>query len=87
MTSKITLSASYDVTTTGVVDLSPKTWEDVKEWQIKWDTLYIIFEGSDEWIKFDMNSDHDDGANFKRPTHTQIWAGDLEFEEELTPSS
>lgn len=86
MTSKITLSASYDVTATGVVDLSPKTWDDVQDWRIKWGTLYVRFEGSDEWTDFDMNSEYDDGA-FKRPTHTEIWAGDLEFEEKLTPSS
>jgi len=83
MTNIITISASYEITTTGTADLSPKTWDDVKEWHITWDRLYVLFEGETSWQEFDLNSDENDGADFKRPDRIDIYAGDCEFEEKI----
>jgi len=82
MTNIITISASYDITTTGTADLSPKTWADVKEWHIKWDRLYVLFEGETSWQEFDLNSEQNDGADFKRPVRAEVFAGDGEFEDD-----
>jgi hypothetical protein len=79
----ITISSSYSLTAAGVVDLSPKKWSDVKDWYIKWDTLHVQFEGDEDWVEFDINSDASDGMDWKRPESVDIYAGNLEFEEEL----
>ena len=81
MTSIITISASYDITTTGTADLSPKTWADVKEWHIKWDRLYVFFEGETSCQEFDLNSEQNGGADFKRPRCAEVFAGDWDEEE------
>jgi len=83
MTSKITVSASYNATAIGTADLSPKTWDDVKDWYIKWDILYVKFKDELDWKEFNLQSDHNDGVDWKRPNHADIYAGDWEFENEL----
>jgi hypothetical protein len=87
MTNIITINASYDITTTGTADLSPKTWADVKEWYVRWDFLHVIFEGETEWRQFNLNSEDDDGADFKEPNRVDVFAGDCEFEDELASYS
>jgi len=86
MTNIITISASYSTTSVGVVDLSPKTWGDVKDWYIKWDTLHVQFEGDEQWVEFAINSDASDGVDWKRPGHADIYEGEFEFKKELASS-
>ena len=83
MTSQITVSASYTCVSTGSVDLSPKTWGDVKDWYIKWDTLHVQFEGDESWVEFGIESDSLDGVDWKRPDHVDIYEGEFEFDVEL----
>jgi hypothetical protein len=87
MTSIVTINASYDNITTGTADLSPKKWEDVTEWYVRWDILHVIFEGETEWREFNLNSKDDDGADFKEPNRVDVFAGDCLFEEELASSN
>ena len=79
----ITIYAEYACTATAVVDIAPKTWDDVSDWYIKWDTLYIQFEGDENWKEYPLESDTSDGIDMKRPHVAQVWAGKLDFEEEL----
>jgi hypothetical protein len=78
MTSQITISASYTCVATGSVDL--KTWGDVKDWYIKWDTLHVQFEGDESWVEFGIESDSTDGVDWKRPAHVDIYEGEFEFD-------
>ena len=36
-----------------------------------------------DWKEFNLQSDHNDGVDWKRPNHADIYAGDWEFENEL----
>ena len=86
MTNIITISATYSLTAVGLVDLSPKTWGDVKDWYIKWDTLHVQFKGDEGWVEFGINSDSTDGVDWKRPRHADIYEGEFKFEKELATS-
>jgi hypothetical protein len=86
MSSTVTISASYIMVATGVVDLSPKAWGDVKDWYIKWDTLHVQFEGEVDWKMIPINSDTEGGVDWKRPSSVDVFSGALEFEEELASS-
>ena len=83
MANEITITAYYTACATGVVDLSPKAWSDVKKWYIKWDILHVLFDGQDTWTTFEIDSDSSDGVDWKRPESVDIHEGNLEFEETL----
>jgi len=83
MTNIITISAVYSCTATGVVDLSPRSWDDVKDWFIKWDSLYVTFHGDSEMHRFEINSQGVDGVDWKRPAFADIYAGANAFDDEL----
>jgi hypothetical protein len=86
MTNTITISASYTCSVAGVVDLSPKTWNDVDDWYIKWDNLHIRFKGETDWKEFDINSDTSDCIDWKRPAGADIFSGKWQFDDELASS-
>jgi nitrate reductase beta subunit len=71
MTSVVTIVADYMSTATACVDLSPKTWDDVQDWYIKWDTLHVKFEG--DWKEFDLFSEVD--TDIKRPARVDVYEG------------
>ena len=79
----ITVTASYSCRLSGVIDLSPKTWDDVEDWYIKWDTLHVKFEKETEWREFAINSDANDSIDWKRPLDADIYAGAHEYDDEL----
>jgi hypothetical protein len=83
MTNHITISACYTCVAAGSVDLSPKTWDDVKDWYIKWDRLYVEFEGADSYAEFELNSDALDGVDWKRPRSVDIYEGQFDYDVEL----
>ncbi len=52
-----------------------KTWADVQDWYIKWDTLHIHWKsGEDE--EFELNSNGIDVIDGKRPTSSSVYAMD-----------
>ena len=55
-----------------------KTWEDVKDWYVKWDILHVQFEGELEMREFPLNSDSLDVIDWKRPTSVSVYATDDE---------
>lgn len=64
--------------TSGVVDLGEKTWADVEEWYVKWDTLNVLFEGNSEYTQIDLNSVVQDVVDWKRPTSVSVFARDAQ---------
>ena len=76
MTTTITIDTEYYMTATATVNLSPKTWDDVEDWYIKWDKLQVKFKDADDWKSFDLESDTDDGVDWKRPISADIYDAD-----------
>ena len=83
MTNIITIDTEYYMTATATVDLSPKTWDDVDDWYVKWDVLQVKFKGVDDWESFTLESDTEDGVDWKRPNKADIFEGNLEYDNTL----
>lgn len=82
--STITVVANYNATATGVADLGDKTWDDVNDWYIKWDNLYIQFNGSKDYQELELDSKVIDGIDWKRPDSSTIYKGENEYNDELS---
>ena len=80
MSSMITIDTEYYMCATSVVDLSPKSWDDVDEWYIKWDILNVKFKDKDGWHTYALESDTGDGVDWSRPIETKIYDGDREYD-------
>ena len=76
----ITIDTEYYMTATTTVDLSPKTWADVEDWYVKWDKLQVKFKDSDDWKIFDLESDIEDGVDWKRPNKADIFEGQYDYD-------
>lgn len=69
-----TIEASYCTGATGKVEFPDgKTWDDVEDWYVKWDTLYVKFKCDEDWVEFGLNSDNSDGTDWKRPLNVTIY--------------
>lgn len=87
MTERVCVSACYYAGTTGYVDLPEgKTWSDVEDWYVKWDVLFLKFNGED-YTEFGLNSGGMDCIDWKRPTSVSIYPtledGTTDYDEEL----
>lgn len=70
---KYTISCTYITYTEARVTLPDgKTWEDVKEHYIKWDTLHVLLKGSDDWIEIELESAGSADTDWKRPWGVEI---------------
>lgn len=49
-----------------------KTWDDVKDWYVKWDTLHVTFTDDDKWVEFPLNSDSMEAIDWKRPRSVEV---------------
>lgn len=88
---KYAISNSYNSTTVGYVKFPEgKTWDDVDDWYVKWDTLNVQFKGEHEWQEFELGSDSGE-IDWKRPNSTSVHPTDEEgnpdYGEELAESS
>lgn len=59
-----------------------KTWRDVQDWYVKWDTLFVTFK-SGEQSEHPLNSDGLDAIDWKRPRSVEVYAVDEETGETL----
>jgi hypothetical protein len=85
---KYAISACYSAGTVGFVDFPEgKTWDDVRDWYVKWDILHVSFKGTDEWVEFSLDSDNDDTIDWKRPISVSVSPtdenGDADYNEVL----
>jgi hypothetical protein len=48
-----------------------KTWADVQDWGVKWDTLHVTYDG-ENWSQIELNSNTEDVTDWKRPAHAQV---------------
>ncbi len=81
------ISATYSTCANGrVVFPEGKTWADVKDWYIKWDTLYALLEGETDYREFELHSDSTDGTDWKRPCYVSVYAevdGEVDWDVEI----
>ena len=76
MNNTYAINASYYASTVGYVTLPHnKTWEDVSDWFIKWDTIHIEFKDKTEW-KCPLNSETMNIIDWKRPRDQSIYTVD-----------
>lgn len=60
----------------GDVDLGERTWDEVADWRIKWDTLHVKFKGEEDWHAFELNSCIDYGVDWKHPLCVSVYPED-----------
>ena len=53
---------------------------DVEDWYVKWDKLQVKFKDSDDWKIFDLESDTEDGVDWKRPNKADIFEGQYDYD-------
>lgn len=86
MTTTIEINASYYTGAVSRLTLKDgKTWKDVKDWFIKWDTLHVLFDGEDDWEEYSLDSYSDpDSTDWKRPASVSIYPvgedGDVDYD-------
>ena len=87
MNNTYAINASYYAGTVGFVTLPDgKTWEDVSEWFVKWDRIYIEFKDNTTW-SCELNSETMDTINWKRPRDVSVYTvdenGNQNFDKEV----
>lgn len=76
---KYTISTTYLAGTEGtVVFPEGKSWDDVKEWYVKWDTLHVQFKDSPEWQEFSLDSHVNGIIDWKRPDSVSVFPKSVE---------
>ena len=69
-----TINTTYSAGTEGtVVFPEGKSWDDVKDWYVKWDTLHVQFKDSPEWQEFSLDSYVDGIIDWKRPDSVSVF--------------
>lgn len=63
-----TLSGAFSV----IIELPVKSWDEVKEWYVKWDTLYYTVDG-EAWHEVELNNDSIDAIDWKHPSAVQVY--------------
>ena len=73
MTNKIEISTQYLTDYTATVDLEEEgvTWEEIKQWYIKWDRFNFTTDGS-TWREIRLES-YPGEADFQRPAQVYIY--------------
>lgn len=85
----IHIETTYNYYHTAQVTLPEgKTWNDVMDWYIKWDTLHARFYGDEDYTEYFLWSRADvESTDWKRPNSISIYAskedGSIDFDKEL----
>jgi hypothetical protein len=85
---KYAISAGYYAGSVGYAEFPEgKTWDDVFDWSIKWDTLHVRFKDSEAWVEFELDSSTEDVIDWKRPmsasVHPATEDGEVDYNKEL----
>jgi len=61
----------------GYIDLPIKSWDEIKNWYVKWDTLHYTLDKPNtlfeqKWYKVALNSSIEDGIDGKYPMTTRV---------------
>jgi hypothetical protein len=84
MTHHVSIIQNLHCSSNSSVELE-QSWEEVRDWYIKWDTLHITYkDGSEQELELD--SDSTDQTDWKRPTSVEIYEGEHSFDHLLAES-
>lgn len=74
MTETIEITTSYHTVAVSRITLKEgKTWNDVMDWYIKWDTMHVQFKGETDWVEYPLDSYSDaDSTDWKRPISVAV---------------
>lgn len=85
--SKYQIECVLQAETSSGVDLGGKTWDDVDNWYVKWDTLHVLFVGNSEYTEIALNSEVQDVVDWKHPNSVNVFAvksdGKVDYDNEL----
>ena len=87
-----TLQTSLTTSAQGKVTFPEgKTWEDVLDWYVKYDTLYVQFVVGEPYQSFELMSDSSDGTDWKHPLSVSVYPvdedGDTDWDLEIAEAS
>ena len=54
-----------------------KTWDDIDSWNVKWHTLYIVFNDGTE---FSPELCNDSEIDWKHPNYVKVFDGNIEID-------
>ena len=54
------------------IDLPIKSWEEIKEWFIKWDVLHYTIDGK-QWHEAELNNSPVEEVEWKRPVDVRVF--------------
>lgn len=88
MANRYAISATYYTSTVAYAELPEnKTWDDVLEWYIKWDSIYILFKEEQEFCEYNLDMETSNITDWKRPLNCEIFNtdknGEIIWEEEI----
>ena len=61
-----------------------RTWADVEDWYVKWDTLYVAWTDGTE-ASMELDSETFDVIDWKRPTSVEVYELDEGGEQSESP--
>lgn len=71
MAERYAVQATYYEGTIGFAEFPEgKEWTDVEDFYVKWDCLWVKFEGSEDYLEIDLCSEGE--SDWKRPISYQI---------------
>jgi hypothetical protein len=82
------IHAEYATSGTSQVELpDEKTWDDISDWHVKWDTFYATFKDGTKF-EAELDSPTDvECTDWKRPIRTEVYPidadGDVDYGEPL----
>lgn len=70
-TMKVNVCTTLHCSPTTTVEIPVKSWDEIKEWFVKWDTLHYTIDG-EKWEEIELNNGSPDDVDWKRPIHTIV---------------
>lgn len=85
---KLVVEVSYVAYNSHTIELPEgKTWDDVENFWVKWDTVNIVFRGEDTPHSYEMGSGDPDRIDFKHPETLWVYTasedGDADYDKLL----
>lgn len=65
------IDQSLNCSASAYIDLPIEDWSEVKDWYVKWDTLFYTLDG-EIWLEHGLNSGGHDCIDWKRPESVEI---------------
>lgn len=74
---KVIIKTIPNCGTMGTIELPIKSWQEIKSYFVKWDTLHYTLDG-ENWHEVALNSQVDDIIDWKHPVQITILTDGLD---------